>query len=149
MKLSYLMGIAAVFGFSAAQATTLPLKPGLYEIEMILTLGGKPQTFNTKTCMTKNDVNRNRFDQTIEKVRANKSCKLDLTTDAPQQVSATWECSGDEVQMHGEGQLVFDSDTQYRITTSEHTNAAGHQIDNEFSVHAKRISDCGVDDAAR
>lgn len=144
------MGRLAVWFFALAPlsafAASLPVKPGLWEEETTVERGGLgPRTLTIKHCLTEADLNKNRFQQAIDRVRSNKSCRLDQLDDSGKAVRASWVCSGANVSMHGSGELVFDTDTRFHVSTSEHTMTSGHSIDTSVHVNARWLSACTAD----
>jgi hypothetical protein len=130
----------------SVHAASLPLKPGLWQEETTVTRGGmQSPTIATKHCMSASDMNKNRFNQTIEKMKSSHTCHIDQFDDSGSSILAKWSCSGENVAMHGEGNLTIESDTHFQIATTEHTTAASRRIDTTVKVDSHWISECGID----
>jgi len=137
----WLCALAPLHAFSAS----LPIKPGLWEEETTVKRGGgEPHTVTIKHCLTEADLSKNRFYQTIDRMKSNKACHLDQFNDTGKSVNASWTCSGTNVDMHGSGELVFDTDTRFHVSTSEHTVAAGRALDTSVLVNARWLSICSA-----
>ncbi len=128
-----------------AFAASLPIKPGLWEEETTVKRGGgEPHSVTIKHCLTEADLGKNRFYQTLDRMKSNKSCRLDRFDDTGKAVRASWACSGTNVDMHGDGELVFDTETRFHLSTSEHTVAAGRALDTSVLVNARWLSTCSA-----
>ena len=132
----------AIFVSAHAQA---PIQAGLWEETSTVKRGNSPPRAGTiKNCLTQQEIDENRFDQMMAKVKSNKSCKLENLQHSDRATSSEWTCSGAHLDMHGKGELVFDDTTHFHMSSEEHTHIDGRQVDTALSVQSHWISaQCG------
>lgn len=135
----------AALAFAAAVHAAAPIKTGLWEeTNTVKRDGAQLRTVTIQNCLTDKDVDSNKFDQQLAKIRNNKSCTLGNLKKNDRSMSSEWTCAGPQVNMHGNGEFVYDDSTHFHLTTEEHTTAAGRNIDTSLSVQGRWLSaDCG------
>lgn len=135
--------LAALALMATAHAGAM-IKTGLWEETDTVKRDGAPSTVTIKNCLTEKDVDSNKFDQRLARIRNNKNCSLDNLKKSDRSMSSEWTCAGSQMSMHGKGEFVYDDSTHFHLTTEDHTNAAGRSIDTSVSVQGRWLSaDCG------
>lgn len=137
--------IAAITAFASAQAQT-PIKTGLWEeTSTVKRGGGEPHSVTIQNCLTEQILDQSKFDRLVARVKNNKSCKLHDLKHTDRIVSSEWECTSEHVNMHGQGELVFDDSAHFRLSSEEHSIVDGRAIDTVVNVTSRWLSaDCGT-----
>ena len=134
----------AALAFMATAHAGAMIKTGLWEETDTVKRDGTPRTATIQNCLTEKDVDSNKFDQQLARIRNNKSCTLDNLKKSDRSISSEWTCAGPQVNMHGKGEFVYDDSTHFHMTSEEHTSAAGRSIDTNVSAQGRWLAaDCG------
>jgi len=137
--------LAALAVFTSAHAQT-PIKTGLWEeTSTVKRGGGEPRSVTIQNCLTEQILDQSKFDRLVARVKNNKSCQLRDLKHTDRIVSSEWECTSEHVNMHGRGELVFDDDAHFHLSSEEHSIADGRAIDTVVNVSSRWLSaDCGT-----
>jgi len=136
--------LAALAVVISAQAGP-PIKAGLWEETSTVKRGDTPQRSVTiQNCLTDKDLDSNKIDQLIARMKNNKNCRLENFKHSDRATSSEWVCTGPQVSMRGRGELVYDDSSHFHMSSEEHTTMKDRSVDTILSAQSRWLSsDCG------
>jgi Protein of unknown function (DUF3617) len=130
------LGAMLVATSSWASAQALNVRAGAWDMTMSLAInGGAPKVSPLKSCVTKEDLER---DQAFQK---DEDCSYKISARTPTRLAGTATCKNDQMQSRGEFEIVAASpETIVMKVASKGSNAKGGAVETRMELKGRWAS---------
>lgn len=136
--------LAASCPVAALAAGATPMRPGLWEITVKMSMAGVPMTLPAHTfkrCVTQKDIDKS---QGVPQPHTENgmTCAVKKRERSGNTERYTVLCTGKQGSMTVNGTTTFDSETAYHAEVHTSGTVAGRSLDSTEHVQARRVGDC-------